>query len=139
MLWKNLTLLPGYVIVVSTPSYCIDNKNKEPFIHLEYKIKWEIRTKNAKKQYIFSEKGDLNKLNKDTIEKENNTGNENNVRKKKDKGKESYKKRKISDNNSSKEKLKTAFTLGDSILKKLNGCLLSKRWDINTLLMFNYF
>ena len=88
----------------------------------------KIRTKNAKKYiYIFSEKGDINKLNKDTIEKENNSGNENNVRKKKDKGKESYKKRKISNNNSSKEKLKTAFTLGDSILKKLNGRLLSKR------------
>ena len=31
----------------------------------------KIRTKNAKKYiYVFSEKGDINKLNKDTIEKE---------------------------------------------------------------------
>ena len=98
-------------------------------------MKWKIRTKNAKKQYLFNEKGDLNKLNKNTIEKEKNDGNKNSVRKKKDKGnkrKESYKKSKSNINNSSKEKLKTAFVQGDSMLKKLNSCLLSKRWDINT-------
>ena len=133
---KNLTLLPVCVIAVNTPSYCIDNK--KPFICLEYKNKWKIRTKNTK-NYIFNEKGDLNK---DTIEKENNNRNKNNVRKKKGKGnkrKESYKKNKSNNNNSSKEKLKTAFALRDNMLKKLNDCLFSKRWDINTLLMFDYF
>ena len=78
-------------------------------------------------------------MNKDTIEKENDDRNKNNVRKKKDNGykrKENGKSR--TDNTSSFEKLKTAFVLRNSRLKKFNGCLLSKRWFINTLLMFNY-
>lgn len=63
----------------------VDNKNEEPLIHLENKAKSHEnleQTKNAKKNKIFSEKEDLNKLNEDTIERENKSGNKNNVREK---------------------------------------------------------
>ena len=42
-------------------------------------------------------------------------------------------------NNSSMEQLKSVSVLGGSILKKLDGYLLSKRSNINTLQNFNHF
>lgn len=65
----------------------VDNKNEEPLIHLENKAKSHEnleQTKNTQKKNnkIFSEKEDLNKLNEDTIERENKSGNKNNVREK---------------------------------------------------------
>ena len=93
-------------------------------------MKNQNQKRKKKPQCIFNEKGDLSKLIKNTLEKENKDGNKNNFRKKKAQGnkrKEKYKKSKNNIINSSKEKLKTAFAQGDSMLKKLNGCHLSKR------------
>lgn len=63
----------------------VDNKNEEPLIHLENKAKSHEnleQTKNAKKTRFLVIKEDLNKLNEDTIERENKSGNKNNVREK---------------------------------------------------------
>ena len=53
-----------------------------------------------------------------TLERKKNKGN---------KRKGNYKKSKSNNNNTLIEKLKIALVLGDSMLKKLDGCILSKK------------
>ena len=135
ILWES-SILYLYVEITIANAFKVSLNVKKMFpsvilcqlnTNTKHKITWKFRTnqkrKKQKKQYF-----------KDTIERENDGGNKNEKHRN-----QNDKKNKNNYNNSSLEKPKTSSLLGNSMLKKLNGYLLTKMWDINTLSKFHCF
>ena len=118
--------------VASTHTYCVDNSYKEPSIDLETNTKSDKNLDKIKNQ---QNKNVTEKLNSDNInekDKKREYCSENNSKKEKKKDEENKryeygKKTRNIENDAPTEKKKTVYILGDSMVKKLNGHLLTKK------------
>ena len=115
--------------LVSTHTSCVDSNYKEPSIDLETNTK---SNKNLDKIRNQQNKNITEKLDSDNINEKNKKQgyrSENNTKKekKKDEDYEYGKKTRNIENGVPTEKPKTVYILGDSMVKKLNGYLLTKK------------
>ena len=118
--------------LASTHTYCLDSNYKEPSIDLETNTK---SNKNLDKIRNHQNKNITEKLDSDNINEKNKKQeyrSENNTKKEKKKDEENkryeyIKKTRNIENDVPTEKQKTAYILGDSMVKKLNGYLLTKK------------
>ena len=116
--------------------YSVDHKYKTPPIFLEDNVKPNKNLDQIKKQ---QNKTVTEKIESDKTNEENQMSDsrlENNIKKEKKKNNEikrkaSDKKEKNNVNDIIKEKQETVYILGDSMVKKLNGYLLTKNGDGN--------
>ena len=130
--------------VASTHTYCVDNNYKEPSIDLETNTKSNKNLDKSKNQQNknITEKLDSENINEKSKKREYSSENDTKKEKKNDKENKKHvygKKTTNSENDVPTEKQKTMYILGDSVVKKLNGYLLTKKLDINSLSKFVHF
>ena len=113
--------------VASIHTYCVDSNYKEPSIDLETNTK---SNKSLDKIRNKQSKSITEKLRSDNINEKNKKREYRSEKKKKDEENKRYeygKKTRNIENDVPTEKQKTVYILGDSMVKKLNGYLLTKK------------
>ena len=118
--------------LASTHTSCVDSNYKEPSIDLETNTKPNKNLDKIRNQQNknLTEKLDSGNINEKNKKREYRSKNNTKKEKKKDEENKRYeygKKTRNIENDVPTEKQKTVYILGDSMVKKLNGYLLTKK------------